>query len=110
MKLTIIVEDNAVYVDGVMKAYAPNPLDLSQCGIPANVHALQWNQTQGWIEFIDNPDGTKPANEPITVLPDWANNCVTVFNNQVAANQAAQAEAAAKASISQPKSTGTQTI
>ena len=80
MKLTIIVEDSAVYVDGVMKAYAPNPLDLSQCGIPSNVHALQWNQTQGWIEFVDSSDGTKPVNEPITVLPDWANACVTVWN------------------------------
>lgn len=80
MKLTIIVEDNAVYVDGVMKAYAPLPLDLSQCGIPDNVHALQWNQTAGWIEFKDNLDGTKPANKLITVLPDWANACVTVWN------------------------------
>ena len=56
MKLTIIVEDNAVYVDGVMKAYAPLPLDLTQCGIPSNVHALQWKETAGWIEFEDNPD------------------------------------------------------
>jgi len=81
MKLTIIVDDKAVYIDGVMKAYAPLPLDLSECGIPTNVHALQWNETAGWIEFKDNPDGTKPTNEPITVLPDWANACVTVWNN-----------------------------
>ena len=80
MKITIIVDDNAVYVDGVMKAYAPLPLNLTQCGIPSDVHALQWNQTAGWIEFIDNPDGTKPQNEPITVLPDWANACVEVWN------------------------------
>ena len=81
MKLTIIVDDKAVYIDGVMKAYAPLPLDLSECGIPTNVHALQWNEAAGWIEFKDNPDGTKPANETITVLPDWANACVTVWNN-----------------------------
>ena len=81
MKLTIIVEDNAVYVDGVMKAYAPLPLDLTQCGIPSNVHALQWNQTAGWIEFVDNPDGTKPVNEPITVLPEWALACEKVWQN-----------------------------
>ena len=80
MKLTIIVEDNAVYVDGVMKAYAPLPLDLSTCGIPNNVWALQWKDTSGWIEFKDNPDGTKPANELITVLPDWANACVIIWN------------------------------
>lgn len=80
MKLTIIVEDKTVYVDGVVRASAPLPLDLSQCGIPANVHALQWKDTAGWIEFADNPDGTKPANEPITILPGWANACVNVYN------------------------------
>lgn len=86
MKLTIIVPDNTVYVDNVMKPYALsqvdpiNPLDLSTCNIPDNTHALQWNETAGWIEFKDNPDGTKPQNEPITVLPDWANACVTVWN------------------------------
>ena len=81
MKLTIIIEDNAVYVDGVMKAYAPLPLDLSNCGIPDNVHALQWKENAGWIEFNDNLDGSKPENEPITVLPQWANNCVEIWNN-----------------------------
>jgi hypothetical protein len=80
MKLTIIPSDNAVYVDGLMKAYAPLPLDLSQCGIPSDVHALQWKDTAGWIEFNDNPDGTKPQNQPITELPAWANACVDVWN------------------------------
>lgn len=80
MKLTIIVDDNAVYVDGVMKAQVPLPLDLVPCGIPSDVHALQWKETYGWIEFNDTPDGTKPVNEPITVLPAWANSCVDVWN------------------------------
>ena len=106
MNLTIINEDNAVYVDGTALA----GLNLSTTGIPSTVHALQWKVNLGWIEFKDNADFTKPANEIINALPDWANNCVTVYNNQIAANQAAQAEAQAKASISQPKSTGTQTI
>jgi len=106
MNLTIINEDNAVYVDGLALA----GLDLSTTGIPENVHALQWKANLGWIEFKDNSDFTKPANEVISELPTWANNCITVYNNQIAANQAAQAEAEAKASISQPKSTGTQTI
>ena len=106
MNLTIINEDNAVYVDGMALA----GLDLSTAGIPSNVHALQWKVNLGWIEFQDNSDFTKPANEVINTLPDWANNCVTIYNNQIAENQAAQAEAQAKASISQPKSTGTQTI
>jgi hypothetical protein len=80
MKLTIIPSDNTVYVDGVVKAYAPLPLDLTSCGIPSDVHALQWKDTAGWIEFEDNPDGTKPQNQPITELPAWANACVEVWN------------------------------
>ena len=105
MKLTIIVEDNAVYVDGVMKAYAPLPLDLTQCGIPSNVHALQWKETAGWIEFEDNPDGTKPANEPITELPTWANACITVWNEWTPYAPPPLAPAS-----EQPTTTGTQTL
>ena len=75
MKLTIIVEDNAVYLNNLSRI-----LDLSQCAIPSDVHALQWKETAGWIEFVDNFDGTKPANEPITELPVWANACVEVWN------------------------------
>ena len=75
MKLTIIVDDNSVYVDGVMKPWAPKPMDLSTCSIPSNVHALQWNNGSGWIEFRD------PApNQEITVLPEWANACVVLWN------------------------------
>ena len=103
MNLTIINDDNAVYVDGSALA----GLTLSTTGIPSNVHALQWKVNLGWIEFKDNSDFTKPANEVINALPDWANNCVTVYNNQIAANQA---EAAARAAQNQPHTTGTQTI
>jgi hypothetical protein len=106
MNLTIINEDNAVYVDG----QALTGLNLSTTGIPTNVHALQWKVNLGWIEFKDNADFTKPANEVINALPDWANNCFNAYNAQIAANEAAAAEAAAKAATNQPKSTGTQTI
>ncbi len=106
MNLTIIQDDGAVYVDGMALAR----LDLSTTGIPSNVHALQWKVNLGWIEFKDNSDFTKPANEIINALPDWANNCVTIYNNQIAANQAAVAEAEARAAQNQPHTTGTQTI
>lgn len=79
MKLTIIVPDYAVYVDNVCKM----PLDLSPCNIPSGVWALQWKETAGWIEFEDNPDGTKPANEQITELPEWALACVGVWESYV---------------------------
>jgi hypothetical protein len=70
MKLTIIPIDQKVNKDGL--AYWP--LDLSQCSIPNDVHALQWENTQGWIEYED----TRP-NDPITELPQWALNCEAVW-------------------------------
>jgi hypothetical protein len=75
MKLTIIPSDGAVYENGV------SYLDLTWQGTPANVHALQWLDVSGWIEFND---GT--PNEDITVLPQWANNAMeawTVANTPV---------------------------
>jgi hypothetical protein len=106
MNLTIINEDNAVYLDG----WALAGLNLSTCGIPENVHALQWKVNLGWIEYKSNADFTKPANQVINQLPDWANNCVITFNNQIAENQAVEAQAIEIASRNQPTSTGTQTL
>lgn len=78
MRLTIIPVDGTVIVDDVSKC---QPLDLSSCGIPADVHALQWYTTRGWIEFRDDDDPftPKPANQDITELPAWANACVAVW-------------------------------
>lgn len=77
MRLTIIPVDGFVNVDGDPKV---QPLDLSGCGIPADVHALQWYENRGWIEFRDDDDPftPKPANQEITELPQWANACVAV--------------------------------
>jgi hypothetical protein len=90
MRLSIIRADGAVYKDGV----SYSGLDLSN--VPANIHALQWYETEGEVEFINNPDRTKPQNELIAELPAWANACVTKWNEAKAAKQAA-AEAAANA-------------
>ena len=68
MKLTIIPADGSVGENNVFY----NNLDLSSCGIPANVHALQWQDTTGWIEY-----DTPIPNETITELPAWANCCMT---------------------------------
>ena len=105
--LTIIVDDNAVYLDGNVLS----GLDLTPANIHTNIHALQWKTNVGWIEFIDNPDGSKSANnEPISALPDWANSCVSIFNKQVEANKTtAQAQQMA-ASLNQPQTTGTTVI
>ena len=69
MKLTIICADGSVGEDG--KFY--NDLDLASCNIPADVHALQWQDTAGWIEY----NSPLVQNQPITELPSWANCCMT---------------------------------
>jgi len=84
MKLTIIPVDGAVYKDG----YSYSGLNLAAA--PSNVHALQWKDTKGWIEFTDNDDGTKPQNEVITELPSWANACVTKWDEAETARLAAE--------------------
>ena len=81
MKLTIITADNAVYKDDL----SYSDLDLSSCGIPANVWALQWQDTSGWIEdksaLVDNL--------AITELPAWATACVAKWDEAKAAEEAA---------------------
>jgi hypothetical protein len=74
MKLTIIPADKAVYVDDLVFSN----LDLSF--IPENIHALQWRNDLGWIEYVENDDFSKPANETIQQLPDWANTAVARWN------------------------------
>jgi hypothetical protein len=83
MKLTIIREDNTVYKDGI------SYFGLNLETVPTNVHALQWYETEGEIEFINNPDRTKPQNEFIAELPAWANDCVTKWNEAKATEEAA---------------------
>lgn len=82
MRLTIIPFDGFVNVDGNSKF---QPLDLSSCGIPIDVHALQWYDTRGWIEFRDDDDPftPKPPNQEIVELPKWANNCIKVWEDYV---------------------------
>jgi hypothetical protein len=87
-RLTILPVDGAVYRD------AGNylDLDLSGCGIPADVHALQWDGSAGTIEFTDTRE-----NEEITALPDWANACVAKWDEADATRIAAEEAAAAEA-------------
>jgi len=71
MKITIIREDGAIYQDGV----PCSGLDLSF--IPSDVHALQWNNDKGWIEYSEDSDGNKPNNYKIDILPEWANTAIS---------------------------------
>ena len=85
MKLTIIREDGAVYKDGI----SYSGLDLST--IPANVHALQFNDSSnaGWIEFTQDDFGNKAANEKITSLPAWTTTALTKWDEAKAVQEAA---------------------
>jgi hypothetical protein len=69
MLLTIIPVDGNVKKDGVGFI----DLNLSSCGIPSNVRALQWQETKGWVEFWDK------QNEDITSLPSWVDCCLAVW-------------------------------
>jgi hypothetical protein len=104
MKLTIIPSDSTVYVDN----QAIHGIDLSF--IPSNVHALQWKNDLGWIEFVENDDFTKPQNETIHELPAWANAAYNAWVAKKAEIDAANAAAIARAAQSQPTTTGTQTL
>jgi hypothetical protein len=83
MKLTIIVDDQAVYKDKL----SFDPVDLS--GAPSNVHALQFDTVTntGHIELKDG------QNQTITSLPNWA---ITASNNYDTDLAAYEAEQAAK--------------
>lgn len=81
--VSIIVEDNAVYKDN----YSYSGLDLSSCGIPANVWALQWDGSAGEVEY----DG-REENTAITELPTWANACLDKWQEAEDARIAAESE------------------
>lgn len=94
MRLTIVAVDNAVYVDGV--SYS----NLNLSSIPSNVHALQWYDTYGEIEFKRQfVDGqiNHPANQVITELPSWANDAKSTWDAAKVAEEEEKARLAAEA-------------
>lgn len=89
MRLTIIPVDGTVNKNG--EVYLN--LDLSSCGIPSDVHALQWEEhepNKGHIEY----KSASIQNQDITELPAWANACVAKWQETYEAEQAKIAEAA----------------
>jgi len=94
MRLTIIPANGSVGGDG--KFY--NDLDLSSCGIPTDVHALQWEEhepNKGHIEF----KSALVQNQNITELPAWANACLSKWDEVKAAEEAVRLAAAEAARI-----------
>jgi hypothetical protein len=82
MNLVIIPIDRSVYVDSVTYS------DLDLSFVPANVHALQWENNKGWVEFKNLEDGTKPQNQEIIELPSWASACKVKWDEAKAAHDA----------------------
>lgn len=93
MKLTIICSDSAVYKDGICYS------NLNLNGIPANIHALQWDTDAGWIEYINESEFKKQPNLSITALPEWAIEAAATWETaKLQADQVAiEARAAAQA-------------
>jgi hypothetical protein len=75
MKISIIPSDGTVCEDGICY------IQLTWEGTSTDVHALQWQDESGWIEYNDGK-----LNEDITVLPDWAYNAMDAW--QVAYDEA----------------------
>ena len=67
MKLSIIVEDGSVIVDG------DGFTGVTLVGVPADIRALQWTNDVGHVEKL-NGDNT-----PITGLPQWALDAVQLM-------------------------------
>ena len=58
MRLTIIKNDNTVVIDGFAVTI--------DCGSLSNgIHAVQWDQNRGWIEFSSDGFSPKAVNEEI---------------------------------------------
>lgn len=72
-RLTVVVADKAVYKNS--EGYCD--LDFSDCGIPEDVWAFQWEDGFGWTEFKDSRE-----NEPFngSDFPEWVTKCVQKFD------------------------------
>ena len=81
MRVTIIADDAAVYVDGL----ALWPIDLT--GLSSDVHAVQWYDTHGEVEFRDG--------QPNALISDFSP--YQVFVDRHAAAKAAAATPAVTA-------------
>lgn len=59
MLVTVIVDDNTIYVNGFAQI-----CDLS--GMPDFIKAMQWYGDYGEIEFREEKDGTRQPNKRVT--------------------------------------------
>lgn len=103
MRVTIVPIDGVVSVDG--KGFG----GLNLSFMDASVHAVQWYETHGEIEVKDPVTGRMVANEIITSI-DAFQPAIDVWQAAKTAEEAAAAEALARAANNQPTTTGSQTL
>jgi hypothetical protein len=87
MRLTIIKQDNAVYIDGVAREIDCSSLD-------ASFHALQWDGTSGEVEVCNPVTKKLVRNDVIDSIAPYQS-FVDAWNALAAAEAQAAAEAAA---------------
>jgi len=80
MKLSIIPEDNSIVKNGNGLLFSNNLNDYLSTNIPSDVHALQWNENSGEIEYVEQGR----ENETISALPDWATECSDLHTTTIA--------------------------
>jgi hypothetical protein len=91
MKLTIIPSDNMVHIDGT--ALPVDCAAVADSQAPgAEVHAVQWNGTAGWIEYGGDD---RPPNRTITDIAQFQSVVDAWTNAQAVATAAASAATAA---------------
>jgi hypothetical protein len=100
MRLTIIKQDNAVYIDGMVREIDCSSLD-------ASFHALQWDETSGEIEVCNPVTKKMVRNDVIDSIAPYQS-FVDAWNAQAAAE--AEAAAALAAQNAQAAANGGPTV
>jgi len=73
---SIVPSDGAMTVDG----QGMGGIDFSSANIPADINALQWEDAQGELEYLDARNN---PNVILTERPEWAEKCLVLFAEAV---------------------------
>jgi hypothetical protein len=65
-RYTLVPSDSVLLIDGV------GALGVDYTGIDPTIHAIQWYDTTGWVEYVGDPvTQVKPANQQITSIAPY---------------------------------------
>ena len=79
---TVIKDDKQIYVDGI----AANDCDMS--GLPSDLHALQWDGTNGHIEYTDVEKPNLIISSESEIEPELGVSLSTLLERRTAALEA----------------------